>query len=162
MLVHLPVKRPDRQHFVRTHPTILLETLVVELKEQRETYLIAPAIRAEISEEAAAKVLRLAITRQGMLFLWPIKLPDADGRHDTWNASALVAAQEAEKHWVCVKANRHAGAYDVQVATASIPEPRWEEALDGKTLPDLLRIAFKGRYIDTIDHPVIAQLRGLA
>jgi len=162
LLATLPVRRPDRQWFVRTHAELHLETLVVELKDARESYLVAPAIRAEIAEEAAAKVLRLAITRQQVLFFWPIRLPDSDGRHDNWNASALTAAKEAETRWVSVKANQHAGAYEIHVATASIPEPHWDEVLDGKSLQDLLRIAFRDRVIDTIDHPVIKQLRGTA
>ena len=27
-------------------------------------------------------------------------------------------------------------------------------------MSDLLRIAFQGRYIDTLDHPILRQLRG--
>jgi hypothetical protein len=121
LLTTIPVRRPDRQWFVRTHPEMHVETLVIELKDVRETYLVIGDARAEIAEDAVAKVLRLAITRQGTLFFWPIKLPDHDGRHDTWNASALVAAREAENRWVSVKASQHGGAYEIHVATANIP-----------------------------------------
>jgi len=161
LLVNIPVKRPNRQAFVRTHRDLYLETLVVELKEERETYLVVGDARIVLAEEAVAMVLRLSITRQGTPFYWPIRMPGPDGRLDSWNSSAMQAAKAAEDQWVSVKANRSAGGYDVLVATADIPEPRWEEVLDGRNQTDLLRIAFRGRVIDTDDHPVVKQLLGL-
>jgi hypothetical protein len=53
--------------------------------------------------------------------------------------------------------NRGAGAYDVYIAQAGIPDPEWPD----ETLTDLLRVAFgKGRLIDTHKHPVIQRLLG--
>ena len=40
--------------------------------------------------------------------------------------------------------------------SAQFAEPVWLEA----TLQQLLEIAFKGRLIDTMDHPVLRRLRG--
>ena len=37
-----------------------------------------------------------AINRQGVLFLWPIRLPGADGKIDDWSRSAMDAADEAK------------------------------------------------------------------
>ena len=34
----------------------------------------------------------------------------------------------------------------------------WEQALEGKTLKDLLNLAFKDTYIDTLDHPILKEL----
>jgi hypothetical protein len=48
------------------------------------------------------------------------------------------------------------GAYDVFEATGPFPEPQWP----GIGFEELLRIAFKGRYIDSLDHPVLRRLRG--
>jgi len=80
----VPVRRPDRQWFVRTHPSedMRLETAVIELKDDRETYLVSPEMRNELPGEVAPKMLMAAINRQGTLFLWPIRLPGEDGRHD--------------------------------------------------------------------------------
>jgi hypothetical protein len=37
-----------------------------------------------------------------------------------------------------------------------LPPPTWPELSFG----ELLKIAFKSRYIDTLDHPVLLKLRG--
>ena len=47
------------------------------------------------------------------------------------------------------------GAYDVSVATVKLPDPEWPT---DKTFNDILRIAFKDRLIDTVEHPVIQRL----
>jgi hypothetical protein len=44
----------------------------------------------------------------------------------------------------------------VEQAAGQFPEPKWPET----TLEQLLEIAFKGRVIDTMDHPVLRRLRG--
>ena len=43
-------------------------------------------------------------------------------------------------------------------ATAKIPDPEWPAAY----YQELLRIAFKDRYVDSADHLVVRKLRGLA
>jgi hypothetical protein len=50
------------------------------------------------------------------------------------------------------------GAYRIWEASGDLPEPEWPE----QSLRDLLAIAFKGRYIDTLDHAVPKRLRGEA
>lgn len=42
-LVTIPVKKPSKEWFVRTHedPNYRLETCVIELKEDNETYLVS-------------------------------------------------------------------------------------------------------------------------
>jgi hypothetical protein len=157
ILDRMPVRRPDRQWFIRVHPGKRIETFVLELKDVNETYLVLGEARRVLPEELAAKVLYLAITRQNNPFFWPIRLPDPSGRLDDWNQSAMGAAKRAETKWISVKANRHAGAYDVYEATAEgLPEPEWPEM----SLEELLTIAFKNRIIRTPDHAVIQQLLG--
>jgi hypothetical protein len=157
-LITVPVRKPHRQAFVRVaaSPELRFETAVLELKEEGETYLVDPSLRDVLALEIAPKELFLAIDRQGVLFLWPVKLPQADGRHDAWSRSAFAAAEAAMKSWVRVVANLSLGAYEVYVATADIPEPDWPSM----ELKEIIQIAFRDRYIDTIDHPVVRRLRG--
>lgn len=157
-LTTIPVRKPDRQWFVRVHPdpAYRLETAVLELKEDNETYLLAPQLRAELPGEIVAKVLLTAITRQGNPFLWPIRLPDEMGKLDEWNRSAAEAAKLAEGQWIRLAANRTLGAYETFVATGDLPEPEWPD----KPFQELVRIAFRDRYIDSLDHPVVKRLRG--
>jgi hypothetical protein len=157
-LVTVPVRRPDRQSFIRVHPDPAwrLDTAVLELKEEGETYLVAPDLRAELAGEVVAKTLFTSITKQGVVFLWPVRLPGADGRLDSWNESAADAAQLAMKTWVRLAANRHLGAYEVFEATGAFPEPEWPDV----TFQELVGIAFRSRFIRAWDDPVLRKLRG--
>lgn len=85
----VPVRKPTKEEFIRVRPEpeYMLDTLALELKESRETYLIAPHLHGELAAESTVSPRRFltAINRQGVLFLWPLKLPAADGRQDKWS-----------------------------------------------------------------------------
>jgi hypothetical protein len=101
-------------------------------------------------------MLFTSITRQGVPFLWPIRLPGDDGKHNEWHRTALEAAQRAQTRWVRIAANMAAGGYDLFEATGALPEPEWPDL----SFRELLKIAFKDRFIRTADHPVLRRLRG--
>ncbi len=157
-LLTVPVRKPGRQDFVRVHPdeSYRLETAVLELKEERETYLVDPDIWHELPGEIVPKVLFTTINRQNVLTLWPIRLPGEDGRHDEWNRSALEAAEMAQKRWIRVAANMALGAYEVYEAVSNLPEPEWPEV----EFKEILRIGFKDHFITSLDHPVVRRLQG--
>jgi hypothetical protein len=158
-ILTVPVRKPG-QEFVRVHPdeAFALPTTILELKADREIYLIAPALRDALAAESAMSVRMLFTTmsRQGVLSLWPVRLPAATGRVDNWSHSAMEAAELARKSWVRVQANMALGAYDVFQATGDLPEPDWPSL----SFAEILKIAFKDRLIDALDHPVLRQLRG--
>ena len=154
----IPVRKPGKQDYVRVHPdpAYRIETAVLEIKEEQETFLVAQELWDELPGELTPKVLFTTINRQQVTSLWPIRLPGDDGRIDTWNGSAMEAATFAQKQWVRICSNKSLGAYDVFQATGEIPEPEWPEL----TLGQILEIAFKGRYIKEFDHPALKRLRG--
>ena len=154
----IPVRKPTRQEFVRVHPdpAYHLDTAVVELKAEHETYVVAPDLWPEVSGELIPKRLVLTMTRQNVLMLWPIRLPGEDGRIDSWNQSAMIAAERAIECWVRVASDRHLAAYDLFEAPADLPEPEWPDI----AFQEVLDIAFRGHQIDDINHPVLKQLRG--
>ena len=59
--------------------------------------------------------------------------------------------------WTRIKADMSAGQYETSVAEAKIAEPEWPDL----RFNELLRLAFKDAFIDSIDHPVVQRLRGL-
>jgi len=160
VILTIPVRKPDRQWFVRTHPSedYRLATAVLEVKEDRETYLVAPALRSELPGEIVPKLLWTAINRQGVVFLWSIRLPGTEGKVDPWNRSASEAADRAQCRWTRIAANMALGAYDVFEGSNDLPEPTWPEI----SFAEILKIAFKDNYIETPDHPVLRRLRGLS
>lgn len=157
-LLTVPVRKPNNQEFVRVHPgeEMHLETAVLEIKLDREIYIVEPALWPDLAGELTPKALFTTLNRQGVLTLWPVRLPGEDGRLDEWNRSALEAAQIAMKRWIRVAANMGLGAYEVYEATADLPDPEWPD-LD---FQQILKVAFRDRFIQTLDHPVVRRLRG--
>ena len=158
VLTAVPCRKPNRHEFVRVRPGEMwrLETGVFEDKVNRDTYLVSRHLWSELAGEVSPVCLFLAITRQCDVFFWPGKLPGADGRSNSWNESALAAARLAEDQWVRVAANMAGGMYDVFEAVGELSEPTWPEL----SLQELLKLCFKDRYIQSLDHPAVKSLRG--
>ena len=158
VLVTVPVQKPHRQLFFRTQPDadMWLDAAILELREDRQAFLVSPELAPYLPGEAVAKVLVPTITIHGHLFLWPIRLPDEQGRLDEWNATAFRAAELAKSKWVRLMANMGAGTYDVLEARGQFPDPVWPAL----SLETLLELAFKERVITDLDHPVLKRLRG--
>jgi hypothetical protein len=158
LLKTIPTRRPGSQDFVRVHPDpdYRRNLLCVDIKDDRECYVVRPEVAAQLVGEVVAKTIYTGITRQGVVFLWPVTIPPADRTTNEWWRSAREAAELAITRWIRVKAEMNLGAYQMYEAEGQIPDPEWPE------LPyqELLRIAFKDRLIDRIDHPVIQRLRG--
>jgi hypothetical protein len=159
-IITVPVRKPNKQEFVRVRPgeDWRLETCVLTLKEDRETYLVGRGLWDDLSAEIVPTMLFTTINRQGVLTLWPVRIPSSDGRRDHWSGSALEAAEMAQLRWIRLVPNMSLGAYEPYEARADLPEPVWPEI----SFQDILRIAFKDAFITDLSHPVVWRLRGLA
>lgn len=158
----IPVRKPSKEWFVMTHPndSYRIQTCVIELKEDSETYLVDPSLWPELASEStfSPRALMTTINRQGVLFLWPVRLPGPDGRLDEWSRSAMDAATLASGRWVRVQANMSLGAYEIYEAAGQWAAPAWPDM----PFQQLLKIAFKDKFITALDHPVLMRLRGEA
>jgi hypothetical protein len=160
-LTVVPVRKPNRQEFFRTHPNeeYAVQIAILELKMENETYAISPEVALAIPGETKVVRLTTAINRQGNVFLWPVLLPSSEGREMAWHSSAREAAERAQSVWVRMVANMGGGYYDIWETDGSVGEPQWPE----HSLTQLLKVAFgNGRLIDREDHPVLQQLLGRA
>jgi hypothetical protein len=158
----IPVRKPGNQDYVRVHssPDFRLPVALIELRDEREVYLVRPHVARDIPGEYFAATMYTTINRAGVVFLWPVRLPGTDGRQLAWHTSAAEAAEAAMEGWVRVKADMSLGAYVWWEASSTIPEPTWPKDL---TFERMLEIAFKnGRLVESLDHPVLKQLRGEA
>jgi hypothetical protein len=160
LLLNVPVRKPKRQEFFRVRPEPqhrLTPVAIIEIDEDRESYLVVPTLAAALNTECALVTLYTVITRQGTLIIWPAKIPGADGRKvNMWHLSAVEAAERAMKGWVKLSANMHSGFYEVSEALTHFEDPEWPDL----SLSQVLEIAFKNRRIDSPDHPVLRKLRG--
>jgi hypothetical protein len=161
LLRTVPVRKPNRQDFVRVHPGADFRDnfALLELKEDRETYLVVGGLIAELSAEVINVTIYTAVNRQGVVFLWPVRLPNADGREMTWHTSARDAVEEATTKWMRVCPNMSLGAYEMTWGEKITVEPQWPPDV---SFQELIRIAFRDRLITSLDHPVVKRLRGLA
>jgi hypothetical protein len=126
LLRHIPVRRPHPHDFVRVHPdkAYRVPVALIDFRDERDAvYLICPHVAKEMPGEFVMTTLHTTITRQGVVLLWPVRLPLADGRHNEWHRSAAEAAELAMTRWVRVKANLALGCYEMFEAAGTIPEP---------------------------------------
>jgi hypothetical protein len=157
----VPVGKPHKESFFRTHPDpeYRLDVGIIELKLDREFYLVDPELEEALVGEStfSKRLLLTAQTRQGVLFLWPLRYVKP-GERDSWGESANKAAVLSATSWIRMQANMHVQAYDVSQVAASDIDPEWAIP----KLEELLKIAFGKFYIDSMSHPVLKRLRGEA
>ena len=160
LLTTVPARRPSPQDFVRVHPSPEYREsfAMIDLKDDREDFLVRPELLPELAGEVVYKTMFTAINRQGVPFLWPIRLPAPDDRKSDWPRSAREGAEMAMGQWIRLKANMSLGAYEITVAESVMADPVWPEL----SYQELVRIAYRDRMITTLDHPVVKRLRGLA
>jgi len=160
LLTTVPVRKPHRQDFVRVHPDPgyrLTPAAIIEVKEDREVYLVMPDMAQALPGEFSTATLFTAISRQGTLFLWPVKLPRPDGRQNEWHRSAAEGAERAMEKWVRVTSSMALGAYEIFEASGELPEPVWPDY----SFRQILEIAFRDRVVDRPDHPLVQRLQGV-
>jgi len=160
LLTTVPVRKPNRQDFVRVHPDPayrLTPAAIIEVKEDREVYLVTPDMAQALPGEFATVTLFTTINRQGMLHLWPVKLPNPEGRYNEWHRSAAEGAERATKKWVRVFASMSLGAYEIFEASGDLPDPVWPDF----SFEEILKIAFRERLVDRVDHPLVQRLQGI-
>ncbi len=160
VLTNVAVGRPQKQRFFRVHPDIdmVFDALILEDKEHRDHYMLYPSVAQAIASLIRPTTLRTAIDRHNNVFLIPVPLPGEDGKRNQWHESLAQALQIAELHWIRIAANISAGGYDVYQAESNLGEPDWPAV----SMSELLDVAFRGKIITTIDHPIVQSLLGRA
>jgi hypothetical protein len=159
ILTTVPVRKPGQQDFVRVRADQEYRDsfAMIDLKDDREEYIVQTNLVSELFGEIIHKQLFLAINRQGTVFFWPVRLPSPEGKDMDWWRSGREATDRAMRKWVRVRANQNLGAYEIYEAAVSFSEPEWPEL----GYWDLIKIAFGDHLITNLDHPVVQRLRGL-
>jgi hypothetical protein len=160
LLTTVPSRRPNPQEFirVRSEPEFRENLATIELKDEREDYIVRPELLRELSNEVSYVTLFTTINRQGVISLWPVKLTAPDSKRNDWARSAREAAELAMTKWIRLKANMSLGAYEIHVAESEMADPVWPDL----SFTELLRIAYRDRMITSLHHPVVKRLRGQA
>lgn len=159
IVAHVSLGKP-KQEFVRVNPApnMSLTTSVFLDKSgmRNEPYLVLPGMRGALLGETRAALIVPYQNLQGANALWLLQLPTDDARRNAWYETARQAMELAKTRWVRISADLSLGAYRIHEATGDHPEPDWPET----PLNELLEVAFRGRVIDTVDHPLVRRLQG--
>ena len=160
LLTKVPVGKAKPNVFIRTHTdeSMTFPAMVYEDKEAREQYLVDPSVAQELGGLVRPVLLCAAIDRQNNPFLIPVPLPGEDGSRNPWHESLAQAVEHAKKVWLRISANMRVGAYDVYVAEGTLPEPEWP----AHDMDALVQVAFRGKIITSLDHPVVQSMLGRA
>jgi hypothetical protein len=162
VLLSVAVRRPGRNEFFRVHPSpdYTFPAKIIEYTNglDRETYWVERSLWPHLLEDIRVVRLLTCVSRRGVPFLWPAKLPTDDGAGKRWALSGLEVAERAKTSWVKLVGNKDAGAYEAFVAKGDLGEPEWPD----KSFRELIEIAFKENVILTLDHPVLKELDGRA
>jgi hypothetical protein len=146
--------KPHKSWFIRVHPSpdYRVVTEIIELEDDTEKYWVDPDLLPHLKGETTLnlRLLALAVNTQGVFFVWPVPLPEEDGRTQGFVRTAL------ETGWYRVQWDKTTREYASTPAEGDLGEPEWPDV----PFRDLLAIAFRGRVIDSLDHVVLRRLRG--
>ena len=159
-LTTIPIRKPNKHEFFRTHPGEEYWRQVAFVEFERVLYLVHPSMVRHLDEDDIFyAIFCLCISKSGELFFWPLK--QSKGRGNMWNDSALQIAKMATTKWVKRRSRledgKGGGFYEAEIPIIEFGEPVWPDL----TQKQLYDIALKGdRIIDRVDHLVIQKLTG--
>ena len=156
LLTTVPVRKPNKTQFFRTHPKYRMDVHLLKYGETDELYVVKPGVLAAVFELAKPYRLVLTVDRIGTAFIWPLAIPDEERPLD-WHKSAMEADFEAQKGWVRMASNQALGAYEISKALGELPEPEWPSESWNK----LVGVGFRQKIIDNPEHIIIQKLQGL-
>lgn len=158
VLPKIGIGRPKDPKFMMVHSDYSIDTYVLDGGYKVGFYLLARPLWDELAGESAFKIQRLVmtITPQGELSVWPLRLHNANGRMDSWAETALELAEHAKHHWIRVASNMETSRYVGVEAQGTLPEPQWPDM----SFEEMLKLAFRDRWITSLDHPMLRRLRG--
>jgi hypothetical protein len=163
ILTEITARAPDKEWWCRVHPDPAMSfcTWIIELKTlQKENYLVLPALWPHLMGEPCfkRKAFYLAVTMQGLPFLWSVRQPSDDTKEpDRWMITGMEAIRLGKTSWVRMHWDEGHKKHRLQTSK-STAEPRWPSA----TFKQLIELAFKDYVISDLNHPILRQLRGEA
>jgi hypothetical protein len=152
--------RPPKHSFFRAHSEkgkYTLELRVVrDENDFGKEYIVAPNMDGHLWNKSYRVAVALCITMQGMLFMMTVRLADENsGRMDSFNESLLPIVEEARTQWVTL--TTIGKTYVSDAPRDKFPDPEWPEI----TMIEALKIAFRGRVIESLEHPLAKRLLGI-
>lgn len=158
---YISLRKPSPSEYVRVTAVKsyrMSPVYLLGVKKGMKTvqYLIMGKCVGEVLSLVGDKVVKsysivTAITNSGDAFLWYTR----EGADDDWSESAVNLQKRAINEWVRVEG---AGTHYVGFAPKDkLNEPKWPT----ESFPQLLKLAFGSRIVDSVDHPAVKQILGI-
>jgi hypothetical protein len=157
LLTACPAHSPKEADLFRVRPDDgerlwRMKTLIVDYRGEdpavaRGFYLIHPRLVRVFAGIGKPHLLLTCVTVYGGMFIWPVRLVDGFG--DSWSKSKLRIATLAERDWVRIQ-GAHGNGYAAVVSRKDHGQPKWQ----GESFDELLGIAFDGRIVEDLAHPL--------
>jgi hypothetical protein len=165
--LRLKAKKPNPRRFIRVHPEMSASVAIFldpndEDEFEKAPYVVLGHVAEELSgSDIVPNVVYLYAYRTGSLGLWPCPLTGSGGRRaNAWGTTRLEVAEKAKTSWVRCHASDDGEGYAYTEPVDLFPDPAWDRWLRGRSMLQLLGIAFRDRVIDTLDHPVLREFDG--
>src|SRR5665647_1149375 len=165
IVTSIPVRKPKPgiEFFrIRSEKEWHFTTYMLDLGGKGEgegKYLLDPALYPHVIETKKLKLVTIytGVTYgSGDIFLSEIAHSNPDGTDNEYNRTRRIAHQAAKTRRL--KLQTDDGAYSTVLAMSNLPEPEWPVEPEG--IIKAMEIAFKDKFIDDENHPVLKKLRG--
>jgi len=156
---NIRIKKPSKGIFIQVHPDVKFHIQATLYKDPKDGshYFVSESVIESFPTKVSPQTLYTSVTREGDLFLWPVRMKESLPRANSWIDSAHKAALEAQSQWIRLESNQEQGVYNVYIAEGKIPAPQWPSL----SVEEIIEQAFQDYFIDTQDHPIFKELRGL-
>lgn len=151
-----PIRKPGNQLWFSPHPEQKFWWSFLTVKDESDSdtiHVLDRKLAGDLQGEYNTTLFVPCITKQEEVFFWPIKLPDSEGRIDSWNTSKLEHAVAGAGKWMRLRSNQFAGGYDKLSPLMQPTPPTWPDDIGG-----LLKKAVNKVYIGSLEHPLIKRL----
>jgi hypothetical protein len=152
----IEVRKPKKQEWFRAHPKMFAEISVIRRESTGDFYAVDPELVRELEAETREAYIAAAISYEGAKFLWPIIRPKTDGSGIQLFENDLADLALSRECWIRRQWMPGSKSYKVDQANTD-KAPEWPE---NTSIGDWVKRAFRGRFIDNLDHQLVRQLRG--
>jgi hypothetical protein len=153
------VRRPYKERFFRVNPdpgTRLANVGILDWQEdkQRVPYLVLPVFFPKVAGLAYRATVVSCVDDEHEWFTWALKQNRPGFSTNACNDSAMEVAETAETQWVRLLAK------DGRYGCRKPEEDFWEPVFCPDPLLAQLNQGFRGRIINSLDHPILRRLEG--
>jgi len=153
-------KPSNRTEFTISGNAFQLGTIIEKIPgngnfQDNSYYLVASDIQTSLRGEIKAVKYHQGQSSTGEPLIIPERRPDIDGFTCSWfeSMSSAMELVKDKKKWVTLSSNKETEQYEVKDGRSRAPIPE-----DWPNFKQQLDVAFEGRIIDRLDHPVLKRL----